>query len=169
VARRLLHYLLALSSSMSMWRCDMKKILALAVAVFFFPVIFAQSIVAQNMDRGSGAPVPPASAIGPQLVAWSQMQTPHAVPQPMPQEQPDPQKPVPANPQAEQPQPASESFTGTIVKAGGNYVLKSSDKMVYEIDDQDRAKAYEGKRVKISGSVYAKTNLLHISTIDLLS
>ena len=147
----------------------MKKILALAIVVCFSPAIFAQNLFAQNPDRGSAAPVPPASAIGPQLVAWSQMQTPHAVPQPLPQEQPDPQKPVPTNPQAEQPQPASESFTGMIVKAVGKYVLKSSDNMVYQIDDQDRAKAYEGKRVKISGSVDAKTNLLHISTIDLLS
>jgi hypothetical protein len=55
------------------------------------------------------------------------------------------------------------------VKDGGKYVLESSDNTVDQIDDQERAKAYEGKRVKISGSVDAKTKLLHISTIDLLS
>jgi hypothetical protein len=142
----------------------MKKILALAAVVVLSPVLFAQS-----MNRGTLDPAPATSVIGPQLVAWSQMQTPHAVPQPLPQEKPDPQKPVPANPQAEQPQPASQSFTGMIVKDGGKYVLKSSDNTVYQIDDQERAKAYEGKRVKISGSVDAKTNLLHISSIDLLS
>jgi len=140
------------------------RILALAAAILLPPAIFAQS-----MNRGSADPVPPASVIGPQLVAWSQMQTPHAVPQPLPQEQPDPQKPVPANPQAEQPQSSSQSFTGTIVKDGGKYVLKSSENTVYQIDDQERAKTYAGKRVKISGSVDTKTNLLHVSTIDLLS
>jgi len=140
------------------------RILALAAAVFLSPAIFAQS-----MNWGSADPVPPASVVGPQLVAWSQMQTPHAVPQPLPREQPDPQKPVPANPQAEQPQPASQSFTGMIVKESGKYVLRSSGNTVYQIDDQERAKTYEGKRVKISGSVDAKTNLLHIATIDSLS
>jgi hypothetical protein len=142
----------------------MKKILPLAVVMFLSPALFAQ-----GMNRGPLDPAPATSVIGPQLVAWSQMQTPHAVPQPLPQEKPDPQKSVPANPQVEQPQPASQSFTGTIVKDGGKYVLKSSDNTVYQIDDQEKAKAFEGKRVKISGSVDAKTNLLHISSIDLLS
>ena len=141
------------------------RLLTIAAVVLFSPAVWAQS-----SNPGPVNPDLPGDILGPQLVAWSQMQTPHPVPQPLPPEQPDPQqKPTPTDPQGKQAQPASQSFTGTIVKEGGEYVLKSSDNTVYQIDDQETAKSYEGKRVKISGRLDAKTNMLHILTIDSLS
>ncbi len=128
----------------------------------------SSAVWAQSSNRESSNPALPGDILGPQLVAWSQMQTPHPVPQPLPgTKRPDPQAPVPSNPQAEQ--PASQSFIGTIKKDAGMYVLKTSDGGVYQIDDQARGKIYEGKRVKISGTLDPKTNILHLETIDLLS
>src|SRR5437016_13892591 len=40
---------------------------------------------------------------------------------------------------------AAESYTGTVVKSGDKYVLKT-DTGTYQIDDQDKAKQFEGKR-----------------------
>jgi len=114
----------------------------------------------------------PADVLGPQLIMWTQMQKPQPLPQPLPpperadqQQQASPQ-PGSAPAQAE---PATQSFTGTIVKDGSRYVLKVSDSTTYQIDDQERAKTFEGKQVKVSGSLDSRLNVLHITSIELLS
>jgi Protein of unknown function (DUF5818) len=141
------------------------RLLTIAVVVLLSPIVWAQS-----SNPGPVNPDLPGDVLGPQLVAWSQLQTPHPVPQPLPSERPDPQqKPAPTDPQGKEAQPATQSFTGTIMKDGGKLVLKTSDNAVYQIDDQETAKSYEGKRVKISGTLDAKTNMLHILAIDSLS
>ena len=132
--------------------------------------LFAQESVLQP------APVP-ANILGPQLIVWTEAQKPRPVPQPLPPPQPDP--PAQTQPQQQQQPvstatptqeaPAAQTFTGTIVKDGGKYVLKVSDSTSYQIDDQDKAKEYEGKQVKVSGSLDGKTNLLHITNIELMS
>jgi hypothetical protein len=65
--------------------------------------------------------------------------------------------------------PAAQTFTGTIVKDGTRYVLKVSSNSVYQLDDQERAKQYEGKQVKIAGTLDAIGNSLHITSIELVS
>jgi hypothetical protein len=40
---------------------------------------------------------------------------------------------------------------------------------MYELDDQDRAREYQGKQVKIVGSLDRTTNLIHITSIELIS
>ncbi len=60
------------------------------------------------------------------------------------------------------------SFTGTVVKAAGKYVLKTSD-MNYQLDDQDKAKQFVGQQVKISGTLDSSTSMIHISDISPLS
>jgi len=56
------------------------------------------------------------------------------------------------------------SFTGTVVKAGGKYVLKTSD-MSYQLDDQKKAKQFVGQQVKVSGTLDSSTSTIHISDI----
>lgn len=130
------------------------------------PFLFAQQTAQQP------SPQLPASVLGPQLVAWSELQRPHPAPQPLPPPQPDP--PAQTQPQTltasqDQQPPSSQAFTGTIVKDGSRYVLKVSDKASYQIDDQEKAKLFEGKQVRIGGSLDAKSNMLHVSSIELLS
>jgi hypothetical protein len=113
----------------------------------------------------------PSDILGPQLIAWSQLQKPQPVPQPLLQ----PNRPVqysdqgqPA-PSAQTQPPAAQIFTGTIVKDGMRYVLKVASNSVYQLDDQERARQYEGKQVKIAGTLDATGNSLHITSIELVS
>ena len=60
------------------------------------------------------------------------------------------------------------SFTGTVVKAAGKYVLKTSD-MNYQLDDQDKAMQFVGQQVKINGTLDSSTSMIHIADISPLS
>jgi hypothetical protein len=57
------------------------------------------------------------------------------------------------------------AFTGTVVKAAGKYVLRTSD-MNYQLDDQDKAKQFVGQQVKINGTLDSSTSMIHISDIS---
>ena len=137
----------------------------LAAVVFLvvtLPLMFAQDPQAQPS---------PALASDHQLIAWSQLQKPQPVPQLMlqpdrPVQQPDVQW---ENPPAKQEQPAAPTFNGTIIKNGTRYVLKVSGNSAYQIDNQGRPKQYEGKHVKIAGTLDADGRSLHITGIELVS
>jgi uncharacterized protein YdeI (BOF family) len=60
------------------------------------------------------------------------------------------------------------AFTGTVVKAGGKYVLKTSD-MNYQLDDQEKAKQFVGQQVKVNGSLDSNTSTIHVSDIAPMS
>ena len=68
-----------------------------------------------------------------------------------------------------QSQPAAQTLTGTIVKDGGRYILKVSGSNTYDLDDQDRAQRYEGKQVKVVGTLSAPGNSFHVVSIELMS
>jgi len=117
-------------------------------------------------------PALPSDILGPQLIVWSHLQKPQPLPQPLP----PPDRPIQqqdqqsANPPAPQEQrPATATFIGMIIKDGTKYVLKASSNKAYQLDDQDRAKQYEGKQVKIAGTLNADGQSLHITSIELLS
>jgi hypothetical protein len=125
--------------------------------MFVFLLASASFALAQDAQKPS--PVPPSDILGPQLIAWSQLQQP----QPMQQE------PLPSQTQPD-PSPATQTLTGTIVKDAGHYLLKVADSSIaYELDDQVRASRYEGKQVKIAGVLDAKGNSFHIINIELIS
>jgi hypothetical protein len=66
-----------------------------------------------------------------------------------------------------QAQPEAKTFTGTILKSGENFVLsESGTKSRYLLDNQDKARPYEGKNVKITGTIDGASNLIHIETIQ---
>jgi Protein of unknown function (DUF5818) len=121
------------------------------------------------------SPTLPAGILGPQLIVWSQAQRPQPVPQPLPPpdrpiEQPDQQAAgQPPNPPAQQQQPGAQTFTGTVAKDGDAYILKVSTNGTYQLDDQDRAKQYEGKQVKVAGTLDTNGHSLHIISIELIS
>lgn len=60
----------------------------------------------------------------------------------------------------------ASSFNGTVVKSGDKYVLKSDTGATYQIDDQDKAKQFEGKQVKVNGSLDKTTSMLHVTDIS---
>jgi len=128
---------------------------------------------------------------GQDLVAWTPMQTPKpipaapgkapATPEPAP-ETPPVDRPTSAQPSqpneptgsqgqspGEQAQPAAQTFTGTISKEADSYVLKVSDTSSYKLDDQDRARQYEGQRVRVIGRLDMGSNLIKVQRIEPLS
>jgi len=64
----------------------------------------------------------------------------------------------------------AKSFNGTIMKEKGKLVLKDTVANVsYQLDDQDKAKPFVGKQVKVVGKLDLDTNLIHIQAIEAAS
>lgn len=64
-------------------------------------------------------------------------------------------------------QQSARSFEGKIEKSGGKLVLhESSTQTAYQLDDQDKAKQYEGKSVKVMATMDPNTNTLHVVDIS---
>jgi len=109
---------------------------------------------------------------GTELIAWTQMQKPEPVPSPhpvplpdQPQQSPNTQKPTSGSQDDAQKQNAAHSCKGTIVKEGDKYVLKGADSVTYQLDDQDRAKNYEGKQVQVTGTLDSKSGTIHVQDV----
>jgi Protein of unknown function (DUF5818) len=84
----------------------------------------------------------------------------------------------PAAPTAQQPEQQPNSsmnqesdmkiFTGKVMKSGEELVLKNSaSKSTYKLDDQDRAKSFEGKNVKVIGTLDAATSTIRVTSIEI--
>jgi Protein of unknown function (DUF5818) len=122
------------------------------------PLMFSQ------VPQGKASPALPSDILGPQLIAWSQVQKPQPVAEPRQRAEPQP-----APQQNPQQSPASQTMTGTILKDGDRYVLKVAGSNTYVLDDQDRVKQYEGKRVKVAATPETDGHSLHIISIELIS
>jgi hypothetical protein len=139
------------------------------LAAFF--VGLAVSAVAQNvssnLESSRNPPVPR------QLIAWSNLQKPHPVPQPVPPpDTPVPQpdqpnaSPKPADPQTQQ--TPAKTFIGKISKSGNSYVLTVTNYAEYKLEGVD-ASPYDNKNVKITGELEEATKTIHVATIKLVS
>ena len=112
---------------------------------------------------------PPATAPDPQA---QQPTSDQPAPPPQSQTAPTPSQPPAQTPdQTTQPSPNSQSqsaqptgvqsFSGTIVKAGDKYMLQDeASGQTYDIDHQDEVQKYEGKRVKVHGTLDGK--MIHL-------
>ena len=123
------------------------------LVVAMFPRAFAQA-PAEGVEAGS-------------LILWTQMEQP----QPIQARQQSPQPHRGYDDQSEdvQRQPASQTFTGTIMKDGNQYVLKTADNITYQLDDQDRARKFEDKQVEVMGILNSATNLIQVRDIKAAS
>src|ERR1700676_5354908 len=66
-----------------------------------------------------------------------------------------------------QAQSAAETFIGTIMKTGENFVLSdSATKTGYTLDNPKKASVFEGKKVKVTGTLDMASNLIHVETIQ---
>jgi hypothetical protein len=79
---------------------------------------------------------------------------------PMPQDQQEQQAP----PQSSDNQ--IQTFQGTIARSQGQYILNSASGATYQLDDQKSAKAYAGRSVKVTGTLDASGNMIHVSSIE---
>jgi uncharacterized protein DUF5818 len=160
-----------------------RELTPLILPLFIFFVVatgFAQQDATNIAKRSPRAQKP-----GSYLIVWTETQAPEPAPQPSgrqtPAPDPKPETQTPAQPSGSQPdssqaqgpapeaQPAAQSFTGTISKEGDTYVLKVSDTSSYKLDDQDKAKEYEGKRVAVVGLLDPNSNLIRVQKIEPVS
>ena len=75
----------------------------------------------------------------------------------------------PAQP-GSQDQQKAQTFTGKIAQSNGGYVLSDeANKVSYKLDDQDKAKQFEGKNVKVTGTLDASSNTIHVADIQAAS
>lgn len=152
----------------------MKRNMALSALVLALVVL---ELMALGQSSSQKQEHPKAQA-GTELVAWTQDQRAERMPStqatPPAQQQPDTQTPrTPAEGQQNdtaqqddaQKHPAAQSFMGTIMKSGDIYVLQTSDNMTYQLDDQERARQYEGKQVQVTGSLDKSTNTIKVRDI----
>ena len=129
----------------------------------FVLLAFSAAIAQQDGPKQDGPkddnPLPEAQVLGPQLIAWSELQEPKPLQQ-SPSQAPD---------HDQHAQPAAQTFTGTISKESGTYVLKVSDTSSYKLDDQDQAKQYEGQRVRVFGTLESSSDLIRVQKIEPIS
>jgi hypothetical protein len=81
-----------------------------------------------------------------------------------PSQAPDAGKSAPPDSQAPSAAPSgTQSFTGTIVKSGEKYVFQDADTgNTYDIDHQDQVQKFEGKKVKVHGTLDPSTKTIHV-------
>lgn len=66
----------------------------------------------------------------------------------------------------DQSQKDQQTTTGKIAKSDdGKYVLVDSVGTMYQLDDQSAAKKFDGKTVKVSGTVDTSSNTIHVTDI----
>jgi len=58
---------------------------------------------------------------------------------------------------------SGREFVGTIVKQGDKYMFQdSASGQSYNIDHQDEVKKFDGKRVRVRGTLDSQTNTIHV-------
>jgi flagellar basal body-associated protein FliL len=84
------------------------------------------------------------------------------------QDQSAPQQPSQTQPSTDASSQASslqaQPITGTVVKEGDKYVLQAAG-ISYQLDDQEKAKKFEGQQVKVSGDLDKSTKTIRVSDI----
>ncbi len=106
-------------------------------------------------------------AMLPSLLTAQQAPEPQPSPNPpaaqQPQ-QPSTQVPSQTSPEAQAQTEESDAqvFSGTIVKSGEKYILQMADGTSYNLDHQDLVKKFEGKQVRIKGTLDTDGKTIHI-------
>jgi hypothetical protein len=62
-------------------------------------------------------------------------------------------------------EPAAQSFSGTVMKVDGKYVLKSTGTTTYQLDAQELAKRFAGQQVQVTGNLIAGSNMIKVQDI----
>jgi len=80
--------------------------------------------------------------------------------------------PAPRNGQLAAPEQSRDqnqvrAFTGTIAKNGDKYVVREdTSQTLFDLDDQTSAGKFAGRKVKVTGTLDAVNNTIHIQTIE---
>lgn len=145
--------------------------LALVIGLTAMPSwLLAQSLQTPGVASNSGAIQGPGQGQGAQLVLWSQAQKAQRAPIPFPLSRPTGR----ARPPNSSP-PQRQVLVGTIERAGGRYVLRmanpstSQSPLLVQLDDQQKASRYEGRQVKLTGTMGEPQSYVQVDSIELIS
>jgi hypothetical protein len=76
-----------------------------------------------------------------------------------------PSQTSPSDPVSGSSSDAQHTFVGSIAKSGGKFVLHTSG-VDYQLDDQTRAKNFDGKDVKVTGQLDQSSNTIKVQSIE---
>lgn len=95
------------------------------------------------------------------VISLGAQQTPSPRPKPEQPDQPPLQEADTATPHQ-----SARSFEGRIAKSGDQFVLEDkAAQMSYRLDDQEKAKHYVGKSVKVMATLDSHAHILHVIDI----
>lgn len=61
----------------------------------------------------------------------------------------------------------TKTFSGTILKDGDRFILSDkASKLFYTLDDAEKASKFEGKKVKVVGTIDVASNTIHVQDIE---
>ena len=129
----------------------MKRVTLSLVVVFALAMVsaaFGQGTPSQSQDPNMQAPGTPSQ------------QTPGA----QPSKTPSTSDPTAASPTST-PTSDARSFVGSIKEASGKYVLHTGG-TDYQLDDQNQAKKFDGKDVKVIGQLDQSSNTIRVQSIE---
>ena len=72
---------------------------------------------------------------------------------------------LPQQPQQDQSQSGTATFTGTIVNTGEYWVLRDASGDMHRLDDAQRARQFQGETVKVVGQLDASAGVIHVESI----
>lgn len=102
--------------------------------------------------------------------SWGAAALKSATPMPVIQQpQTPPAQTPPDHAMPSQDQSKTTTYTGTVVKDGEQYVLRDPSGSVYKLDDSSRASTFEGKTVKVTGTLDSNSKMIHVDSIQALA
>ena len=149
-------------------------ILAIAVGmVCWGTALNAQNAPSTSPDRQAQQPSSSPDTTPPQSTPQTQSPSSQTPPPQTPdtQQPPDqtpppssrtPESGAPQTPSADNGAAGTQTFSGTVTKQGDKYVLKDDAGHTYDIDHQDEVKKFEGKRVRVQGTLDPSTNKIMV-------
>ena len=142
--------------------------LAIAIGMISWgSALHAQDTTPSTPDRQAQQPSSTPDATPSQQTPQTSPSTPDNQQYPSSQQQPSQQQPPDSTaPSGRAPQSGAQTpsdsaatgtdtqtFSGTVSKQGDKYVLKDDSGHVYDIDHQDEVKKFDGKRVRVQGTL----------------
>jgi cytoskeletal protein RodZ len=125
--------------------------LAVAIGVISWgSVLYAQNTPAAPPDQQTPSSQQTPNTTPPPDTTPSQQQSPDTTAPPSSQQPPRGGTP---DSSATSDATDSQTFSGTVEKQGDKYVLKDDTGKVYDIDHQDEVKKFDGKRVRVKGTL----------------
>jgi len=61
----------------------------------------------------------------------------------------------------------TQTFVGTIMKSGDQFVFSDdANNLSYQLDDQETASQFEGKKVRVTGTLDAANKIIRVQSIE---